>query len=263
MAMGIQVKSVYAERLDDIQRQVHALALKPKGFKKQGRTFCRKTADGLVQVVNFQMGGLGDNEKFWVNLGVRVSECCEMTQGAVGEKEFYKEYECNIRSRLNKFTSLKPYKGYADRYFSLIREDTSKVVDEIIMLLKNYAMPFFDDFDSREKVLANREKYLSVTSPFNNNWHMEAAIICVHLGDVAGATESMNMAYARSTLAAHREYLETVADKLGLVLSPAPPIQHAATAATGQRNRRPVLEALRRLVGRKHADPDTVPQAQR
>lgn len=43
------------QRLDVLQSEVYQEILKPKGFKKQGRTFNNKNEDGLVEVINFQM----------------------------------------------------------------------------------------------------------------------------------------------------------------------------------------------------------------
>jgi len=48
-------KSDLAKVLDKIEAEIYGL-LKEKGFKKNGRTFNRKTDDGLIQVLHIQMG---------------------------------------------------------------------------------------------------------------------------------------------------------------------------------------------------------------
>jgi hypothetical protein len=47
--------SPYVKALDDIQKALTGF-LKSLGFKKKGRTYNRHVGDGLVQVVNLQMG---------------------------------------------------------------------------------------------------------------------------------------------------------------------------------------------------------------
>jgi hypothetical protein len=73
----------YVKALDDIQKALTAF-LKPLGFKKKGRSYNRHVSDGLVQVVNLQMGqfpigdyvipGLRESHygRFTVNLGVAL-----------------------------------------------------------------------------------------------------------------------------------------------------------------------------------------------
>lgn len=47
--------SRFSENLDDIQ-DVLAPLFKARGFRKRGRTYNRVNADGLTEVINFQMG---------------------------------------------------------------------------------------------------------------------------------------------------------------------------------------------------------------
>jgi hypothetical protein len=49
-------KSELAETLDRLQAKLRAF-LKDQEFRARGRTFNRKTSDGLIQVVQIQMGG--------------------------------------------------------------------------------------------------------------------------------------------------------------------------------------------------------------
>ena len=99
-------KSSQAAKVDEIQAALHAW-LKPKGFRKQGRTFNRTTDDGLVQVINIQMGasdppgtvyipGLRENLYGWftVNLGVYVPEVGKVLHGSEEAMRFVNEAHC-------------------------------------------------------------------------------------------------------------------------------------------------------------------------
>jgi len=213
-------KSIYVSRLNSIQNQVHISSLKPNGFAKSGRTHCRRTDDGLFQVITFQIGQsyCDDTDKFWVNIGVRVPESFELSLDPTTEKKIYQEYHCNIRTRLFKFTEPDAYKGYADKYFSLQEDDTSRIADEIISLINKYVMPFFSDLESREKVLANRRKYMDVTDIFNNNIDLEFAMIYAGKGDMEKANEFINKQIASAVYPEHCEYVKEIANKIGLTI---------------------------------------------
>jgi hypothetical protein len=213
-----KVKSIHVERLDEIQKQVHKQCLKPNGFVKKGRTHCRKTTDGLYQVINFQIGQSyrDDTDKFWVNVGIRVPEAFERSLDIVTEKDFYQEYQCDIRTTLFHFTELGDYKGYSNKYFNLEDENVSTIANEIISLINKYVMPMFSDLENRDKVLINRRKYIAVTTPFNNVIDLEFAMIYARRGEMEKANEYINKQYAESQHKGHREYLKELAEKLGL-----------------------------------------------
>jgi hypothetical protein len=218
--MTEKIKSIYVQRLDEVQDQVHKFCLKPNGFVKKGRTHCRKTDDGLYQVVNFQIGQAyyNDTDKFWVNIGVRVPEAFERSLDIVTEKDFYKEYECNIRTTLFRFVGVSNYKGYNNKYLSLRNENVSLLAEEIISLINQYVFPMFSDLESRDKVLINREKYLNITNLFNNAIDLETSMIYARKGDLGKANEYINRQYAGSTNKGNREYVKKIADKLGLTI---------------------------------------------
>ena len=221
--MAEKVKSIYVQRLDEIQRQVHKSCLKPNGFVKKGRTHCRKTDDGLYQVVDFQIGQSyrDDTDKFWVNVGVRVPEAFERSLDIVEEKDFYKEYECNIRTTLFKFVGVGNYKGYNNKYYSLENENVSMLADEIISLINQYVFPMFSDLESRDKVLINRKKYLEVTDLFNNTIDLEFAMIYARRGEMEKANEYINNQYQFGVARKHKghcEFVKEIADKLGLTI---------------------------------------------
>ena len=76
--------------------------IKQFGFKKYGRTLNRIVDKDIVQVINFQ-NGCPEKRVYgvlWINLGIRVPECAYFPNE---QKKYYKEYECNIRCRLDEY----------------------------------------------------------------------------------------------------------------------------------------------------------------
>src|SRR5689334_1814157 len=83
-----------------------------RGFRKRNRTYNRQSDDGLVQVINFQMGrydppgtyeipGMRENlyGHFTVNLAVFVPEVAELDYPGISTK-FIAEFSCQLRVRL-------------------------------------------------------------------------------------------------------------------------------------------------------------------
>ena len=213
-------KSVYVQRLDEIQALVYTLCLKPQGFKRKGRTFCRTTSDGLCQVIDFQIGQVyrGDNDKFFVSIGVRVPESCELSFDLSGEKDFYHEYECNIRTTLYEFTEPGDYKGFNCKYISLRKDEAPKIVEEIISQINEYIIPMFEDLETRDKVLLNREKYLGVTKLFNGQIKLETAMIYGMRGEWDQANRYFNEHYLGIVHEDVREDLRQTAKELGFTI---------------------------------------------
>ena len=102
-----------AEAVDQLQKALTP-GLREVGFRRKGRTYNRTTSDGLVQVINIQMGaydppgtvhavpGLRENfyGKFTVNLGVYVPEVARYVDWRAETKKYIQEYDCCIRNRL-------------------------------------------------------------------------------------------------------------------------------------------------------------------
>jgi hypothetical protein len=104
-------KIEYKETLNEIQKLIHT-ELKADGFKKKGRTHNKVLDNGIVQVINFQMGqfqfdnvieipGLIENlyGQFTINIGVFVPELYEKIFDPK-PKSFIQEFDCEIRTRL-------------------------------------------------------------------------------------------------------------------------------------------------------------------
>ena len=151
------VKSKTARAVDEVQAIV-ASYLKTLKFRKSGRTFNRCGEDGVVHVINFQMGsypigkyvvpGLRENlyGKFTVNLGIRLP-CISAADGRK-DKNTYQEYDCHIRSRLSRDAD-----GGRGTWWT-IEGDYARVACEIAVLLEKGGIPFLDQFSSYRDVLA-------------------------------------------------------------------------------------------------------------
>src|ERR1700686_1650303 len=142
-------KSDSAKALDGLQSKLRP-RLKALGFRVRGRTFNRKTADGLTQVVQFQMGafdppgtyqipGIRENlyGKFTVNVGVYVPEVSQhngVEAGSLVQKAY-----CCIRARIGQ---LGP--DQADVWWDL--RSIGEVASELWQRLQRDALPFLARF---------------------------------------------------------------------------------------------------------------------
>lgn len=140
--------------------------LKGVGFRKRSHTFNRTAEDGLVQVINFQMGpfdppgtveipGLRPNlyGQFAVNLGVFVEDAWRLELGRFGPtgppavKSWVNEYECQLRRRL-------------DNLDDAARTDRWRPVDEPAVAavvrgrLFDDGLVWLERFGSRARILA-------------------------------------------------------------------------------------------------------------
>ena len=88
--------------LNRIQRALQA-ELKPLGFTKHGRTHHRFVDGDISQVINFQCGQsiYGRSHLVEVNVAIRIPEVLlREFHGDAELKKYYKEYECNVRSKI-------------------------------------------------------------------------------------------------------------------------------------------------------------------
>lgn len=105
-------KSEVARAMDLIQKRL-APDLKARRFGMRGRTFNRKSSDGLTHVRSVQMGSfdppgttyhprLRENlyGRFTVNLGVYVPEVAAALYGGGAAGNWVRESSCCIRARL-------------------------------------------------------------------------------------------------------------------------------------------------------------------
>ena len=134
--------------------------IKQFGFKKYGRTLNRIVDKDIVQVINFQ-NGCPEKRVYgvlWINLGIRVPECAYFPNE---QKKYYKEYECNIRCRLDEYIDNR------DNPQDL-KENPQKIANDIIEKLSRVILPIFDVLSSRESIIKELKNYPEFNS-FRNH----------------------------------------------------------------------------------------------
>ena len=205
--------SPYVKALDDIQKSLTSF-LKPLGFKKKGRTYNRHVSDGLVQVVNLQMGqfpigdyvipGLRESHygRFTVNLGVALPAVRAIESGREFPV-FVQEYECDIRQRLTRLAFNE------DAWFDLDHQ-VSKTASDITRYMDSLGLPFLEEFESYDAVLAVLDK--SGSLPFSNEGRssLVGAMVCVHLKQLERARGYFDRAAAYAS--ANKGFAGHVAD---------------------------------------------------
>ncbi|MGC1416167.1 MAG: DUF4304 domain-containing protein [Candidatus Acidiferrum sp.] len=203
--------------------------MKERNFRVRGRTFNRRTLDGLTQVINFQMGRfdppgtvhiprLRENYygQFTMNVGVFVPEVHMVRFGGTALK-FIAEFDCCIRERLG---MLAPER--ADIWWKIRGDDeeSERLVDELRRRLERDAFPFLARLETRD---ALKEELLK--PPENSLFPINRGrIICAIILAARGQLKD-----ARDLLVAHRaehirdrghpghlKYLEELAVKLGI-----------------------------------------------
>jgi len=192
--------------------------LKERGFRVRGRTFNCETADGLIEVVQFQMGrfdppgtyyipGMRENlyGRFTVNLGVYVPEVA--LYGGIEAGSFVQEDYCCVREGLGR---LEP--PHMNVWWDLHRiEEAASAVGQ---RLERDAFPFFARFESRDAIL--KEWMPLSKSSYSNRPRIECAIILATRGQRAEALALLSAQAQDVGRTRHTEYLRDLARKLGL-----------------------------------------------
>jgi hypothetical protein len=215
-------KSSQSARVDEIQAALHAW-LKPKGFRKQGRTFNRTTDDGLVQVINVQMGasdppgtvyipGLRENLYGWftVNLGVYVPEVARFHGGGEA-KRVVNEAHCCVRSRLGNLAPEKKELWWRN-------EAVAEVLPDVVARLERDGIPFLDRFASRDAVLREWKDKSEIEGAGGSPPRIVMAIILAERGQKDAARELLSQQALETRNAGHPEYVRSLAARLGVPL---------------------------------------------
>ena len=212
-------KSPYATALDTIQKPVTEL-LHTIGFKKSGRTYNRTVGDGMIHVMNFQMGqfpignyvipGIRENlyGKFTVNFGIFLPCVVKMERGE-WSKKICPEYDCEIRARLGELVEKR------DVWWSLDKspQETGEL---IARLIEKYGLPFLSRYTNYASVLSD---YRSNGSIFDTNIGrsaLVAAMIYYHIGEMESAKECFDRASLDSVISNNRgfsSHIETIRKK--------------------------------------------------
>ena len=208
--------------VDEIQKSIYTI-LRQYGFKKHGRTFHRFVDGDVSQVITFQLGQsyLDMNHLLFVNVGIRIPEC--MTHRFTPEenpKKYYKEYECNIRSRLGNV------EGKEESCYDL-HMAIEPIVEDILRQLRDVVLPVFEILSSRESILDHRREFPNFDLLNDHLILLEEAMIYGRRGDLKQAEESFDWYYRLfasgqlvqkdyRTIENHLKYLNELAGILGL-----------------------------------------------
>jgi hypothetical protein len=150
-------KTPAQKTLDDVIARALVPALKPRGYRKAGRTF-RRTAERCVQVVNVQssVGSTAEIVRFTLNLGVYFPEVNTVgaslyrtSPGPAGPDES----ECHLRTRIG---ALLP--GNGDHWWEVAANaNVDAVVATIDLAIRDHGLPWLDemaDFDTARREAA-------------------------------------------------------------------------------------------------------------
>lgn len=200
-------------QLDNIQKEIH-LFLKPLGFKKKGRTFNKQTEEGIYQVINIQNGryefgdkylipGFRENYygKFTVNLGVMVREIYDLDPHKK-LKDIYKDYDCQIRTRLTHLTIKQ------DLWWE-ISEGNNQIAKEIIDGLNSHGLEWLDIFENRDKICRN----LGSKGGYPRA-ELDVALIELHRDKTKAEKLFQNYYDNIDFKNGHKEYVKALADRL-------------------------------------------------
>ena len=175
--------------VDAVEADVFSL-LERFGFKRYGRTLHRFVSNDISQVINFQTG-MPYQEKsglMCVNIGIRVPECVMRDINFKNDKKYYKEYECNIRSRLGAI------KGKQEAWYDLSR-DPKRIASDITKEITDRVLPVFDVLSSREAILQYRKDYPLFDELFSHLRQLEDSFIYRYIGNEEMAEKSFDEYY--------------------------------------------------------------------
>lgn len=216
-----------SNELNYIQRPVTNF-LKGLGFTHKRRTYNRMVEDDIVQVISFQCGVRTMVGKFTVNLGVYLPCVANIMFDTTG-KTFCEEYSCEIRARLGRVAM----KGIPDKWwkinesrgvianilatfsgqFCLRRPSTpyrERVGSEVVDLLKQYGLPFLDQFKTYTAILEHFEAKGVLPEHTTGRSKLVAAIVAYHLGDKERSDLLFEQAKQDAISSNHRGFLEHV-----------------------------------------------------
>ena len=201
-------KEELKSNLDKIQNEIFEF-LKPLGFKKKGRTFNRQTEDGIYQVINIQSGQVYSTAygSFTINLGIMVKEIYEL-DSYNKPKDFYQEYDCQIRERLS-------YLTIKNDFWWLISDNVENTAKEINEGLNSKGIEWLNALETREKIIKNWVIMADNNSP---RAKLDVAIITLGLEREDGI-KLINDYYRKvKNKSPHKDYVKELAEKLNIKL---------------------------------------------
>lgn len=210
--------------LDGIEKAVYAF-LKSFGFKKHGRTLHRFVAEDISQVITFRLGQAyrGETHLLTVETGIRVPECMTRSfERSETKKNYYHEYDCNIRSNLGTVEGKKV--ACYDLHGSV-----EEITADILRQIRDYVLPAFEALSDRDRILAHRRDYPCFDQLNRHLILLEEAMIYGYRGEKQKAVDTFCQYYQLcktgqlaqkdpATIQWHLQYLEELAIKLGITI---------------------------------------------
>ena len=214
-------KSEFGRLMAEVVSRVQP-ELREAGFRKRRHTFNRTTDEGLVHVVNFQMGQypLAPDippirysmwGSFTVNLGVFVPEVHEVRFGEA--LRFVNEYQCetSLRWRLGEFLD-EPIDAWWD-----LRESLDTQTEEVVALLRDRGLPWLDTFRTRADILLAWEDTGRMEPWRRDKLTIAAMVILAERGDERRARKTLEEYVATIEQEPHKRWvLQEFAPRVGL-----------------------------------------------
>lgn len=218
--------SAFAETLDQTQTII-AIPMKALGFTRQGRTYNRSTADGIVQVVNLQMWpapiGAPDpvkervlgSERYGtlaVNLGIYVRDIAKFYGYA--ETRSIDVTKCVVRARLESLLGIEDFAWKLD-------EPPQDVARKILQHLRSNGLTFLDRWKTRESFMEQWIDFNELEMRLSNIARIEVGIMRASAGqaDIAHKLFDEHLAAVDPKLSHSRGHVDSVrstALRLGL-----------------------------------------------
>jgi len=214
--------SEYSDAMAEFVRRIHP-ELEDAGFRKRRHAFNRSAADGVVQVVSFQMGpkmppGAGPilpwrpdlYGRFTVNLGVALREAWEQLEGRGHTfPAFNHDYDCQIRLRLGEIL------GADEDLWWPLDVPTPDLVNSVGAALTGPGLSWLKRRESREAILElwRDVGYRALPMPTA----LPIVMMLRHLDRRQEAAAVMRDYYdSRTDHPSHRRYIYDLAQKLNI-----------------------------------------------
>jgi Domain of unknown function (DUF4304) len=216
------LKSEYAQAMDAVVALTAPL-MKQSAFRKRRHTFNRSRENGVVAVLNFQMGSSGppgtyeipgfrDNlyRKFTVNLGIAFEEMWRIDISSASKPfpPFLNEYECHLRLRLGQLAT-----DSVDAWWPL-KGDVDRVGREVAGLIERFGLPWLERFDTRREVLAAWERHEQISR--EGRMGLVIAMIYLHDGQLEKGQRTFLEYYRSRHNPQHLGWLRPLAQQLGM-----------------------------------------------
>ena len=216
------MKSEYVQAMDAVVASAVPL-MKEKAFRKRRHTFNRSRENGVVAVLNFQMGsfeppgtyvipGFKDDlyGQFTVNLGIAFEEMWKIDLSSADRPfpQFLNEYDCHLRYRLGQLAT------QTEDVWWPLKGDIDRVGREVTGLVERFAIPLLDRFETRRAVLTAWERRELISG--ERRLPLVVAMIYLHERQPEESRATF-IDYYRSPLnPQHRAWLRGLAPQIGI-----------------------------------------------